>query len=270
MKELSKLNQHYADIAASIQKVTEEMLLTMAKHLRQTTGMTRLCMAGGVALNSVANTRILREIPIEELYIQPAAGMAAELWERRCGRTTPLLGSPANFTMDHASWGRELSRDAEITTSLATNNVPHPRQNEDEAAGLAWSTVWPREGGGWSQARFEWGPRALGIAASWPIRVIPNEGHREHEDQIPRAVPSVCAVGAGGVGGDLLRTAERNPSLSGALHAVVVPVREEEQATLPAITHVDGTGRLQHCIQGAEPALLRPDRAFCGRRRGCR
>jgi carbamoyltransferase len=68
-QELSRQNQHYADIAASIQKVTEEVLVNMAKHLRQTTGMKRLCMAGGVALNSVANTRILNESGFEELYV---------------------------------------------------------------------------------------------------------------------------------------------------------------------------------------------------------
>src|SRR5439155_922466 len=67
-------NQHYADIAASIQKVTEEVLLTMARAAYEETGLTRLCMAGGVALNSVANGRIIRGTPFEELYVHPAAG----------------------------------------------------------------------------------------------------------------------------------------------------------------------------------------------------
>src|SRR5215472_14125114 len=72
--EVARLNQHYADIAASIQRVTEELLLGMARHLHEQTGLKRLCIAGGVGLNSVANGRILRETPFEELYIQPAAG----------------------------------------------------------------------------------------------------------------------------------------------------------------------------------------------------
>jgi carbamoyltransferase len=72
--ELCRLNEHHADIAASIQRVTEEILLKMAVSLHKQTGLTRLCMAGGVALNSVANGRILRETPFEELFIQPAAG----------------------------------------------------------------------------------------------------------------------------------------------------------------------------------------------------
>src|SRR5262249_42886195 len=72
--QLSRDNQYYADIAASIQAVTEELLLTMTRYLYRETGLRHLCMAGGVALNSVANGRILRETPFEELYIQPAAG----------------------------------------------------------------------------------------------------------------------------------------------------------------------------------------------------
>ena len=69
-------NQYYADIAASIQAVTEEVVLSMARYAHRRTGLSRLCMAGGVALNSVANGRILRETPFEELYVQPAAGDA--------------------------------------------------------------------------------------------------------------------------------------------------------------------------------------------------
>src|SRR5262249_17146055 len=73
-RELSEKNQYYADIAASIQRVTEESLLNMAHALHERTGLKKLCMAGGVALNSVANARILRETPFEEIYVQPAAG----------------------------------------------------------------------------------------------------------------------------------------------------------------------------------------------------
>src|SRR5262245_44633803 len=73
-ESLAQQNRHYADIAASIQLVTEELLLKMASHLHRETGLTHLCLAGGVALNSVANSRILRETPFRDLFIQPAAG----------------------------------------------------------------------------------------------------------------------------------------------------------------------------------------------------
>src|SRR5207245_2119415 len=120
-KELCKLNQHFADIAASIQRVTEELLLGMARNVHKQTGLKRLCIAGGVGLNSVANTRILKETPFEELYVQPAAGdgggaLGAALWA-----WNTLLGKPRNFVMQHAYWGRQNS-DAEIADFLRENN----------------------------------------------------------------------------------------------------------------------------------------------------
>ena len=92
--EQCKLNQHYADIAASIQQVTEEVLLSMAQQLHRETGLKKLCIAGGVGLNSVANQRMLRETPFDELFIQPAAGdgggaLGAALWADNM-----LLGNP--------------------------------------------------------------------------------------------------------------------------------------------------------------------------------
>ena len=122
-RELCKLNQHYADIASSIQKVTEEVLLGMACNVQKQTGLKRLCIAGGVALNSVANSRILRETDFEELYVQPAAGdgggaLGAALWAYNT-----LLGKPRNFTMKHAYWGRANS-ESEISDFLTQNNIP--------------------------------------------------------------------------------------------------------------------------------------------------
>ncbi len=121
--ELCKLNQYYADIAASIQQVTEEVLLGMARSLHKETGLKRLCMAGGVALNSVANQRILRETGFEELFIQPAAGdgggaLGAALWADNM-----LLGNPRRFRMDHAYWGKAYSRPRFRTFSIPIRSL---------------------------------------------------------------------------------------------------------------------------------------------------
>src|SRR5262249_4533870 len=102
---LARENQHYANLAASIQVVTEEIMLKMAMQAYRQTGFKRLCMAGGVALNSVANGRILRETPFEELYIQPAAGdgggaVGAALFAQHI-----VLNKPRSFIMEHAYWG---------------------------------------------------------------------------------------------------------------------------------------------------------------------
>ncbi len=159
---LAKANQYYADIAASIQVATEDILLKMAMHVYQVTGLTKLCMAGGVALNSVANGRILRETPFEELYIQPSAGdgggaMGAALWAYHT-----VLGHPRDFVLEHAYLGADYSRDV-IETFLRRNNIPYQRFDDDEK--LVHQVVESLEDGrviGWFQGRFEWGPRALG------------------------------------------------------------------------------------------------------------
>jgi len=160
--ELCKLNQHYADIAASIQKVTEELLLGMARNVQKATGMKKLCIAGGVGLNSVANSRILRETDFEELYVQPAAGdgggaLGAALWAYNT-----LLGHPRNFVMNHGYWGRANS-DAEISDFLTSNNIPFTQaSNEDQLIDSVVERLSNAKVIGWSQGRFEWGPRALG------------------------------------------------------------------------------------------------------------
>lgn len=245
-RELSKLNQHYADIASSIQKVTEELLLGMAKNLRKTTGLTRLCMAGGVALNSVANTRILNESGFEELYVQPSAGdgggaLGAALWAYNT-----LLGKPRNFRMDHAYWGRSNS-EGEIGDFLRENKIPHRHfENQDQLLDQVVQRLISAKVVGWSQGRFEWGPRALGSRSiladprNPDMKDIVNAKIKFREPYRPFA-PSVLAG-----------CAERYFELPNAMkHSparymlYVVPVKEKEQSTLPAITHVDGTGRLQ-------------------------
>src|SRR3989475_6964491 len=124
-------NQHYADIAASIQKVTEEVMLRAARALHARTGLSRLCLAGGVALNSVANGRILRETPFEELYVQPAAGdgggaMGAALYAYHA-----VLGQPRKYVLEHAYLGQEHS-DAEISRFLTENRIAYEAVEDDD------------------------------------------------------------------------------------------------------------------------------------------
>jgi carbamoyltransferase len=252
--ELSKINQHYADIAASIQKVTEEVLLNITRYLRQTTGMTRLCMAGGVALNSVANTRILMESGFEELYIQPAAGdgggaLGAALWAYNT-----VLGKPRNFTMQHAYWGRQNS-DGEVRDFLQQNNIPHIQcANEDQLLDRVVEQLVDGKVVGWSQGRFEWGPRALGARSiiadprNPNMKDIVNAKIKFREPYRPFA-PSVLAESAEKYF-DLPNATKHCPA---RYMQFVVPVREKEHATLPAITHVDGTGRLQTVFKSESP-----------------
>src|SRR5439155_4757333 len=121
---LCRENQHYADVAASIQVVTEETVLGMARALHVKTGLSRLCLAGGVALNSVANGRILRETPFEELYVQPSAGDGGGAIGAALYAYHAVLGQPRKFVMEHAYLGEEHS-DAEVRGFLTENRIAY-------------------------------------------------------------------------------------------------------------------------------------------------
>src|SRR6266404_2337147 len=121
--ELIREIEHYADVAASIQKVTEEVMLAMVRAIHKETGLKRLCMAGGVALNSVANGRIVRETPIDELYVQPAAGDSGGAIGAALYAYHALLGHPRNgHVMDHAYWGREYA-DSDVRAALELRGI---------------------------------------------------------------------------------------------------------------------------------------------------
>jgi carbamoyltransferase len=253
-KELSKQNQHYADIAASIQRVTEELLIGMANHVHQQTGLKRLCIAGGVALNSVANTRILNETAFDELYVQPAAGdgggaLGAALWVYNT-----LLGKPRNFYMDHAYWGRS-NTEAEIADFLRQNDITHSHfESEDALLDQVVDRLTRAKVVGWSQGRFEWGPRALGNRSILAdprnpnMKDIVNAKIKFREPYRPFA-PSVLSDQAEKYF-ELPNAAKHAPA---RYMLYVVPVREQHKTILPAITHVDGTGRLQTVFREQSP-----------------
>jgi len=253
-QELSKLNQHYADIAASIQKVTEEVLLGMARAIQRETGMKRLCIAGGVGLNSVANSRILRETDFEELYIQPAAGdgggsLGAALWAYNS-----LLGKPRNFVMDQAYWGQSFSP-AEVSKFLKEKSIPYTLiENDDKLLDQIVERLINGKVIGWFQGRFEWGPRALGSrsiladARNPEMKDIVNAKIKFREPYRPFA-PSVLAECAETYF-DLPNATRHYPA---RYMLYVVPVKEQHHATLPAITHADGTGRLQTVFKEQSP-----------------
>jgi carbamoyltransferase len=260
---LARENEHYADIAASIQVATEETLLRMANHLYRETGLTRLCMAGGVALNSVANGRILRETPFEELYVQPSAGdgggaMGAALWAYHM-----VLGKPRKFVLEHAYWGEDYSR-GRIETFLRTNNIPYTRYDDEEK--LIQQVVESLEAGkvvGWFQGRFEWGPRALGNRSILAdprhasMKDIVNTKIKFREPFCPFA-PSVLEEKTA----DFFVLPEPKRHYPARFMLYVVNVKEDKRDMIPAITHVDGTGRLQTVSGGTNPRYYQRIKRF--------
>ncbi len=158
----SKMEQFHWDMAASVQKVTEEIVLRMARDLHARTGLENLCMAGGVALNCVANGRVVREGPFKELWVQPAAGDAggaigAALFAHNC-----VLDKPRSFRMDHAFWGPAFS-DAEIRKFLDERQLPYQALSRAEMLKETARLLDEEQAViGWHQGRMEWGPRSLG------------------------------------------------------------------------------------------------------------
>lgn len=257
-EEKARQNQHYADVAASIQTVTEEALLNLARALHRETGLPNLCIAGGVGLNSVANGRILRETPFERLFIQPAAGdgggaLGAALWAYHA-----VLGKPRTFRMEHACWGQEYS-DTEVRAFLEETGIPYTYLEDEEALiDRVVDAIVDGQVVGWFQGRFEWGPRALGNRSILAdprradMKEIVNTKIKFREPYRPFA-PSILAERAEEYF-DLPGAAEVLPA---RFMLLVAPVREEKREVIPAVTHVDGSGRPQTVVADHSPRYHR-------------
>jgi carbamoyltransferase len=249
--ELARENQRYADIASSIQAVTEDILLAMARHAMDCARSTRLCLAGGVALNSVANGRILRETPATDLYVQPAAGDSGAALGAALYVWHVVLGNPRGFILEHASWGEEPSPEA-IGEVVAGCGLPFEHHDCEER--LLDRTVDLLANGavvGWAQGRFEWGPRALGhrsILAD-PRRAdaknIVNMKIKFREPYRPFG-PSIPVEHAASFF-DLSEPARHLPA---RFMLLVTPVLQATRDVIPAVTHADGSARLQTVTPG--------------------
>jgi carbamoyltransferase len=243
--EQCRLNEHYADVAASIQKAIEEIILKLARDLHRRTGLTKLCMAGGVALNSVANGRILNETPFEDLFIQPAAGDSGGALGAALHVYHALLGKPRNFRLEHAYWGKAYSG-SEIQSFLDGQNIKYERFSDDDK--LLDRVVDDLVGGkvvGWYQGRFEWGPRALGNRSiladprSEMMKDTVNIKIKFREPFRPFA-PVILEQNAD----EFFKgrnTARQYPS---RYMLLVLPLKEDKADQVGAVNHM-GTGRLQ-------------------------
>ena len=260
---LCDTNQHYADIAASIQHVTEEILVNMARAIRKETDLPDLCIAGGVGLNSVANRRILEESGFERLYIQPAAGDGGGALGAALHAYHGLLGQPRQMQMRHAYWGAAYGPD-EVAAFLASEGIAHEACADEETA-AAQTAQLLHEGNvvGWFQGRFEWGPRALGSRSilADPTRSemkdVVNTKIKFREPYRPFA-PSTLAERAHEYF-EIDRPEEQDPA---RFMLLVSEVKESKQSEIPATTHVDGTGRLQTVFESESPLYHRLISAF--------
>lgn len=242
----TKQNQYYADVAASIQLVTEEVLLKILHHLQAKTGAKKLVMAGGVALNSKANYRLLFETAFDEIFIQPAAGddggaLGAALWAYHL-----VLGHPRKYVMRDAYYGSEYTPD-EIRAFLDSKGIAYQKYNDD--ARLIQEVAQAVANGkvvGWYQGRFEWGPRALGNRS-----ILADPRHSDMKSIVNALIKfrepfrPFAPVIMGDHAEDYFVFPDIDKQQAPRYMLMVAPVKEDKQKVIPAVTHEGGTGRLQ-------------------------
>ncbi len=286
-KPESKITQREMDLAKSIQLVTEEIVLKIARHVHKETGMKKLAMSGGVTLNCVANGRLLREGPFEEIWIQPCAsdggnalGCALLAWHQVYGKERI-----AHSRRQKASYLGPSFSEEEIEKFLKEEDIPYEKLSENEIATRVAQLIDESKVVGWFQGRMEFGPRALGArsilgdARSREMQSVLNLKIKFRESFRPFA-PTV-----------LYEHADEYFELNGVespYMLLVANVRkehlrelteEEKQATgfdklkvvrsdIPAVTHVDNSARIQTIRREDHPRYYDVIKAFY-ERTGC-
>jgi carbamoyltransferase len=256
------LEKHHRDLAASLQARLEEVYLGMLRKLAKNTGQRKVCLAGGVAFNCVANGKSLESTPFEKVFVHPAAGDAGLAVGAAFYVWNQVLGNPRNFVMNHAYWGPAFDR-AEIQSALESRGVA---SNGHELTELAEPELVERaaeiiEDGkilGWFQGRSEWGPRALGnrsIVADPRRADMKGTLNRriKHREIFRPFAPSVLAEATG----EWFERSHPSPFMS-----LAYSVRREKRELIPAPTHVDGTARLQTVEREANPRYWALIKAF--------
>jgi carbamoyltransferase len=244
-EELAEQNQYYADIAASIQTLTEDILLKMANHVYHQTGIKNLVMAGGTALNSVANGRIMRETSFEQVYIQPNAGDAGGALGAALYVWHVLLGKPRKFTMEHAYYGEAFTTEEIRKEVLARGYQFQEFDSQDKLTDQVVEALLKQQVVGLFQGRFEWGPRALGNRS-----ILADPRRAEMKDivnskikfrELFRPFAPVVPEESASRYFDLQKAEGQYPQ---RFMLMVSPIISDKQSLIPAVSHM-GTGRLQ-------------------------
>lgn len=236
-----------ADIAASIQVVTEELLLGMAKNLKKLTKLENLCLSGGVALNCVANYRLLKESGFKNIYVQPAAGDSGAAMGAALYLYHHVLGNKKRHVLDNAYLGEQYANNV-IEHFLTKENIKYKKLTDEKLVDTVTSSLMKGKVIGWMEGRFEWGPRALGNRSilgdprNPKMKDIINSKVKFREAFRPFA-PSVIAEQAHKVFDLSFRKPENQYPLRFMLY--VVPVKKEWREKVPAINHADNTARPQ-------------------------
>jgi carbamoyltransferase len=234
------LNDRERDIAASLQLRLEEVAFHILNHLHEQTGLTDLGLSGGVAYNSVMNGKIRLNTGFRRVYVQPAAGDSGTAIGVCYQIYNGLFNQPRGYFMEGAYTGPEFSDD-EILRELQASNLPYEALSDREVTRRAAQDIVDGAVLGWFQGRMEFGPRALGNRSivvdprRAEMKEILNDRIKKREPFRPFA-PSILEERVG----DYFEQTHPAPTM-----LMVYQVREEKRTEIPAVTHVDGSGRLQ-------------------------
>lgn len=244
----SPLEHRHADLAASAQAVLEECYFAILNAVYERTGLKTVCLAGGVALNCVANGMIFDRTPFKDVYIQPAAhdagtaiGAALYAWHQ-------VLDRPRGFVMRHVHYGPEYS-DAAVERELKAGNLHYERLDETQLIDRTAREIANGKIVGWFQGRMEFGPRALGARS-----ILADPRRKDMKETLNARIkfrepfrpfcPSVLAEATG----DYFEIDYPSPFMVQAYK-----IRPEQRERIPAVTHADGTGRLQTVERDVSP-----------------
>lgn len=243
-----ELTAHHKDVAASLQATLEEAELQLLHRLQESTDQKAICMAGGVALNSVVNGKILPNTHFEEIYIHPAAGDAGTALGAAYHIYHQILDQPRTYVMDNAYTGPRFSN-GEIAGILREYGLSYAELDNQDLISRSTDIIVDGKVLGWFQGRMEWGPRALGN------RSILADPRREdmkdilnarikHREKFRPFAPSILSEATG----DYFDQSYPDPFM-----IKIYNVLPHKRSEIPAVTHVDGSGRLQTVHRETNP-----------------
>lgn len=251
------IEKRHQDMAASLQTLTEEILIKIVRDLHAKTRMDRLCLAGGLFLNCVANHKLLVETPFKEVFIQPAAGDGGGALGAAAFAYYEFLGNKRDYVMTDAALGPEFSGE-QIKRILRRDGIPFKEMEWSKLTTDIAGKISRGEIIGWFQGKMEIGPRALGHrslladARNPQMKDLLNSRVKHRESFRPYA-PLVLEEKAL----EYFDLKKLSPFM-----LLAVPVREDKKNVIPSATHVDGTARVQTVSKNTNPKLWELLKAF--------
>lgn len=256
-KKGEKLTQYHMDLAASAQRITEEIIFAMAENLHQKTGLKNLCISGGVAQNSVANGKLLQNTSFENLFVPPAGhdagtsiGSALYFYHHDLGNPRPPFKTQAYTGI--------CFNNEEIEAYLQKREVEYKKYTDDELMEVVSDRLLDAGVVGWFQGRAEFGPRALGNRSiivdprREDAKELLNSKIKRRESFRPFA-PSILKEAVP----EYFEQIDDVPFME-----KVFQIKQEKHKAIPAVTHVDGSGRLQTVEEIANPRYYRLIKTF--------